>query len=538
MNRRYLDWIFGLSAIGVGLLSLGYLLKVALSARGDLPLHVDETFFAACAARGMLTDRWMLPGCHDNKGPVIYLVYRAVGVLASGSPYGIWLHKIAAAALLLITSALLGRVVLQLYGFRVAAIGFLICMVTVAANPEVLSLNTDLVATCFVVGAASLLMSSRRIGLPAFFVAGILISLAMLSKQTYAVFALAIMGCAWVRAANIPSRWQGGLKLLFAAAVGMLLPWIYFSLHFLLVGELDPFLASILLYPLTYGQVGDGSVLRSWAYRFNDFASVIERAPILSIGMAAALVASYRTGRHTVAIGTPSAPEVARVLLWFSLLALFFYGISPVLAFRTALPLIAFGSFLAAVGLAWVLSSLPLADPVPRRALAVIFSVLLLSGLLNVWTHNTPKRDGDQSFVIDSFPEGKGATAYVFGVWPQFYYFNRMYPASDVMYATGLSGGVSSVWDKSSQASGWVSRKMRDVRAANEVRLASDFAKTPPAYVVIGTTLPSRVDGAPLLSGVRALDRYVAQHCRFERHLSRPSLQSVKFTGLSLYACD
>ena len=66
----------------LSLLLYGYLGYVELAVRHDRPVQIDELFFATCAARATQLGQLFSSGCHDNKGPVIYVVYGALHWLA------------------------------------------------------------------------------------------------------------------------------------------------------------------------------------------------------------------------------------------------------------------------------------------------------------------------------------------------------------------------------------------------------------------------------------------------------------------------
>src|SRR2546423_2787417 len=93
VTLRRLAWAGLAASLVLTLLSQLNLALLEFGPYRERAIQVDELYFAACAARGTATGTTMA-GCHDNKAPLIHLLYQAVQ--GNDGPYDIVAVKVAA----------------------------------------------------------------------------------------------------------------------------------------------------------------------------------------------------------------------------------------------------------------------------------------------------------------------------------------------------------------------------------------------------------------------------------------------------------
>jgi len=135
---------------------------------------------------------------------------------------------------------------------------------------------------------------------------------------------------------------------------------------------------------------------------------------------------------------------------------------------------------------------------------------------------------------IDSRIAGAvGSYGYVLGVRPEFYFFNGIIPASDVLYPGGLAGAGTPVGlDVNLKDQTPLLRAHTLIQAQAEKRLMSQFLETPPAYIFLVDRW-ARARGSTKLTDVVSLNRYVSDYCVSIRIVhGKPYQQGV------LYRCS
>ncbi|MCK7493584.1 MAG: hypothetical protein MZW92_21305 [Comamonadaceae bacterium] len=256
-------------------------------------------------------------------------------------------------------------------------------------------------------------------------------------------------------------------------------------------------------------------------------------AALLSLGCAAALATVGKAGR--LSQGTPGAGHRSsrRVLAAWTLVALLLLASAPVLA-RVAAPFVIFGSFVAAIAFAELFDGWRDASQTPHAPRACAGRVRPPVGGRDAERlgRERPPARRRPGFRRRAGARGTGQVRL------------RLCRLASVPLLQCLVAGVRrrvriglrrtrqiDPMERQSHAP-WVERWLaQNATRRHEARLAADFARTPPAYVVIGNTVAAQPDAAPR-SGVATLDGYLDAHCRFVRHLQPPKLETAAYTAL------
>jgi hypothetical protein len=125
-----------------------------------------------------------------------------------------------------------------------------------------------------------------------------------------------------------------------------------------------------------------------------------------------------------------------------------------------------------------------------------------------------------------------GEFAYVLGMWPQFYVYNGLIPASGVQFPWALSGTPASFYFSLPKTDSHLGRTFSQVRERNAHKLFNDFAITPPSYVVISHGMARRPDSARV-ADVPGLDEYLLSHC-----VAAGRVADNKGAAQSLFRCN
>src|SRR2546428_6925303 len=64
--------------LNLGILAFFFVVGLDFSVFANRATQIDEYYFSACAARGLEIGAIPIAGCHDNKGPLIFLVYQLI----------------------------------------------------------------------------------------------------------------------------------------------------------------------------------------------------------------------------------------------------------------------------------------------------------------------------------------------------------------------------------------------------------------------------------------------------------------------------
>ncbi|MBC7992380.1 MAG: hypothetical protein H7Z15_03950, partial [Rhizobacter sp.] len=250
-------------------------------------LQVDETYFAACAARGTAIGEYPPAGCHDNKAPLIFLAHQAVQWLAT--PYDIAAIKQAAFALVLSVAGLAAWLAWRLSPpktavFAALSAAALVVQALLGVDVSLMALKTEMIGIAFVL--MSLLVCLPRAGLVSagrWALAGVFAGLAVMSKQTFALSAFALVGWGAFTALQAPSQQRkAAMTKCVCLVVGLCTPLIVLLTWFALDGRVDEFLASIFLYPSVYGSppTTDSAIKRA-IWRFAHILHTLSLSPLV-----------------------------------------------------------------------------------------------------------------------------------------------------------------------------------------------------------------------------------------------------------------
>lgn len=494
----------------IAALAYAYLFQLELRSRADMPLQVDELFFATCAARGLATGDVPISGCHDNKGPFIYVVYQALQAL--GGFYSLASFKLAAFALGALNAVLAGAAVRRVADGLSALLAAALVLLLYVQDPWFLALKPESLGTALVLGALLLLpQGGGPLGAARWLGSGLLLGIALATKQTFLFPLLGL--CAWV--AWTWRAWGGvlatGLRL-GLLAVGAVLPMAVFAAVFWHAGRGTDFAAALVLYPMLYKSTVAMGLLKGVALRMGTLAGFW--VPLLPVLMAYLFVlprqlrAPAQGGR-----GHPD-PALRYVFVSFGMFAVLI--VSPIVLRFHIFPAAIFAVVVCGLGLRRQLW--PTCEPVQWAnltrtvSLGVLFWAAVM--VLSAWAGQAgnPLRDR-KDLVSADLGLPAGSYAYIVGIWPKLYVDNGLLPASDVLYPTAFPGAPQ-LWSYREPAPG---SEQADLLARlhryNVERLLADFAATPPRVIVV-VEGEGRAAGSTRASDIAVFERYIESHCR------------------------
>ena len=520
------------AALLLMLVGLFYILNLETSARADKPLQVDELYFLTCAARAVVAESGVVTGCHDNKGPLIYMAY--VAGIDPAKPFDlIWIKRAGAGIALLnvLVAAWLARL---LAGGVAAAVTMIFAISLVMVDPGFMALKTESLAIFFSLIATAVWVRGMQSGHRLWHhgLAGGLMGLAIMSNQKFGL----ILGVSLIglmlrgrhAAGRIPAQsWQSLLIMLLAIIAGTLLPFMALIAYFYAHGRLHDFLASLFLYASLYGSVADGSLAQVLAWRLGLVADrlrpFIAHALVIA-GMMVWLAQWFR--QRQAATWQPIGFElialnaVVYFLLCITFSILFSYHFYPAFLYASV-----------AIGVAYVAILKKLPEESARKIAVFLVLIFAFVQVLAMWKISEFRSKGDDAFVYLPV-ENQGGYAYVVGQWPAFYSFNQLMPASDVLYPNALKGAEAALFFRppvpGTLKAGWLA----DLHNTNESKLLTDFARTPPKYIFV-IDMMGRVNTREP-SNMPVINQYISEHCSFSKRVTG---YAAIYDG-SLYACQ
>ena len=517
-----LGWAGLACTLGVALLSLLHIAAIEFGPLAHLALNVDETYFAACAARGTATGEIPISGCHDSKAPPIYLLYQIIQ--PGGSPYDTFTLKAAALTTVAIIAVLVGWIAFRLAGAAAAVVAPALLLQPLVSDSGLLALKTETVGAVFLLGGLVLLTGSsswRRCGM--LFAAGLLLGLAALTKQTYAVAGMAVILWVAVSTEGRGVAWlatSAGRASVFC--MGALLPFLVFLGIFYTRKRHIDFLASVFLYPSIYGGGSGGhSMFGELIWRAGAILDHLSRSPSLFSLFVAATVLSFTPGLR--AVPEPRRAPNARLLILLAGLFL--------LAMLMVLP-----KYFAYHGIpAWVpmaiLGSLVIGDYWPRLyrsapgGAAAVSMGLLAAALLpaaSSWLSNGGRDNIADLRAPRSVLQGsRGEFGYVLGTWPHFYFYNGLIPATAVQFPWALPGTPGNWHSSLPDPASLRGRLLARLQERNLPILLADFQNTPPRYILVMEKMARRT-GSTRVTDVPGLDDYLRERCAYSRLDFRP----------------
>ena len=532
-------WLGAVVMVCLALLSLAGLAKLEFGVRSHEPIQVDELYFATCAARGLSENQFPVAGCHDNKGPMIYWVHQLVQL--ASSTYNLVAIKLAAylnVALLTVAAAWLAY---RLSGALAATAASAFLLSALAVSSGNLALKTELLGGLFLLLAlVALLARKGRRPTWALISAGSLLGLAVLSRQTYAVALPALLLGIYLSVSDTGEKhWvrpfmRDSLKLM----AGLLAPFGLFLLWFYLRGQEREFLANLFVYPAVRNVPSNVPLAKVLQWELGSVLSELSSRPALCTLFAlqaGAVVRALRLRRDK----TPSTPQSqadARQLPLIISAGLMFLVIlvSPVFYPYHALPVLLLMAPLAGIGVAELSAALFTSGL--RNAKALITISLCTPALLmaaNSWSRNgsanDKRRPSAEHAVLQG--EGRGEHAFVLGIWPSFFVYNDLIPASNLMFPWALVGAPPSSMYGPPPAGSLRASMLHWAQESMEASLIQDFRRTPPRFIAVVSSM-ARSTTSKQITDVKVINDYLLRHCSFQQHF----IGDHDFEG-ELYRC-
>jgi len=530
---------FGLTALSlaVALLAFALMVKAELGPRGDLPLQIDEWYFATCAARGNAAGEAPLTGCHDNKGPLIFPIYQLLS--DPQQPYAESRFKWGGFGLALINAALLAALARRVVGRGSASLAFSLMLLCAAGSTMYVTLKTEPLGLSFVLAGLLVLAHAQRPAPPWRLVStGALFGLSLLAKQTYVFALLGLVVSALVQhAACWPSGRGARLKAVAMLLLGAGLPFALLLAVFAVAGKLLPLLASLFLYPSLYvdpSATPHPSALARWAWRFGQLAEAMRpHLPLLMLAVPGVVLSLVVDRKRASVDGEAAATGLQGPLVSVLLGLLALLLVAPIMFPYHLMPMLVLAIVPACAFLLGIKQAVQRASPTLLRAGQ--WSLLLLAALwtLSVWFGPGGRSNtGRELFGFEKIDTGGARYGYVVGAWPEFFTFNGLVPASEVMYPNGLPG-VPSFWGfQRPDPESLKGRFLTVVQQYNAAKLTADFAKTPPRFIHVVDAM-ARSPGLAAPTDIPLLADYITRHCQLLRHVPG----RMQYAG-SLYQCS
>jgi len=258
LRMRRLGWIGLACTLGVAILSLLNIARLEFGPLAGRAITIDELYFAACAAHGAAVGEIVSTGCHDNKGPLIFLLYKLLQ--AGASPYSLLAIKAAAFATVMAIAGVAAWIGFRMAGLAAALLAPALIIQVLASESGLLAFKTETVGAGFMLCALALLVARDAPRRPwMLLAAGVCMGLAVTAKQTFGFAAIAVV--LWLAVSTPRGEAGAGLPAkvarasLFAFGAG--LPLLLFLAVFYALGQHIEFLSSLFLYPSVYGSRSD-----------------------------------------------------------------------------------------------------------------------------------------------------------------------------------------------------------------------------------------------------------------------------------------
>jgi hypothetical protein len=505
----------------VAFCGLGYLLWYELDSRALVPLQVDDLYFLSCAVRAVTQESGVLVGCHDNKGPLTYIAYALLS--QSTQLYDLAPIKITGTAFVLLNALLAAWLSERWAGRQAAIVTLVLAMGLVFIDPSFLAFKTESLAVMFTLLGIGLL-THRVAGDPTgpfrLMAAGALFGVAIMSNQKFVVIWGAAALWIWLAIAAAPAGQQDKFTrrhvhsiAIFSA--GTAVPFLLLLGTYALFGRAHEYLASLFLYASLYGTAADGNLAQVIGWRLGLVAQKL-RPFLLYVSVAVFACVFLMRG---ILLRTAGWSATSWSLFLISL-AMAAYGLLclsfSILFGYHFMPVFVLASIMAGVGYSSLAKLIP--DVCFRLFMPLLLIHFLASGAIAMWFGMKDRAQSDTVFKYLVTPT-QGDYAYVAGVWPGFYVFNQLIPASDVLYPHALHGAQPSPFFRL-PAVGSVKRQLLDkIRGENERKLTSDFQKTPPRYIYVEDTWAHLT--AASSTDLTLLNEYIAIHCEHTKRVTQ-----------------
>jgi hypothetical protein len=509
-------------------LAMLHLIKIEFGPLRDHVLQIDELYFASCAARSIAMGEFPISGCHDSKGPVVFLLYQ---IVQGGATYNLFSIKVAAFSTVVLISGLVAYIALRLSGIVAAVVSSVLVLQTFSLSSSLMAFKTDTIGTALMLGGLVLLTGFRP-SKSTFFAGGLLFGFAVVTKQTFAFVAVAVL--IWMaismRDLAIAQR-RAFIKCGTTFIIGVLAPFSIFLLIFFLKNEHIEFLASFFLYPSLYAPPpGELSLLKSLFLRIGQIFDTFHKSTFLTILFATGAVISLRIGRPSEQY---SELKVDPYLLIF-VVAVSLVGvlvISPFYFEYHTTPAMATMAIFSGmmVGDLWDRARDLLKF---RIAIAVSLLISTILAAMSSWLSNGGRGDLATQRVNESVINNQAnAYGYVLGTRPSFYVHNKLIPASDVMFPWALTGTPANWFYTPPSTDSLKGRILGYVQKRTLPKLFDDFKRTPPHYILVVNNM-ARASTSLGITDVPGFDEYLRDKCVFQRTIADERGESA-----SLYSC-
>jgi len=528
-NRNRLVWAAVIGALVLAVLSLLNLVLLEFGPWRQNAIQVDELYFASCAVRGIVAGEIPIAGCHDSKAPLIFVVHQLVQLGAS--PYSLFAIKVTAFGVVAVATMLAALIAYRLSGAMAAVVAAALLLLALTADAPLLALKTETVGCVFLlIGANFIIGSHRRYW--SWLGSGFFLGLAMATKQTFVFAALAVVIWSWflTPSESVSRRLRSFLLNMLSFGVGLIAPLAAFFFVFFLQDRHIEYLASLFLYPSIYGGGQDVPWIKATAWRAANVLESLGKFPILAASLAATIAGGIQNwDRDRTDIGILKGHRLVVSMTLAMLLVAF---ISPVYFAYHLVPAWILMGILGGI----VISELGgMSFDGPPRAARFLAAGLVAFALVSTatsWYSNGGRNKATKLDQPDAIiKEGRGQYAYVLGMWPSFYVFNDLVPASRILFPWALPGSPANWAYKPLESDSVRGQMLARLHRANLQQLFEDFRRTPPKYIVISHEM-TRPPGLRPVTDVPGFDAYLLEHCVYLGEA--PEYLSL---GQSLYDC-
>lgn len=502
---QHAPWLAWVVAAGMAGCCLAYVVWQQLGPLRHQVLQIDELYFGACAARGLVEGWAAVAGCHDNKAPLIYLLHATLQQIAP--PHDAVALKALSAAMLAAIAALVYRLARraapeQPASAGIAAVLLLIC--ALVQDPSMLAVKTELLGTGLLLLALLLASDAgHALAWPRALAIGAAFGAAVMSRQTCALMLPMVLWAALRTGSRMTLR-QGGRHLLLIG-LGSLLPALALTGLYAASGKLQEFLATTFLYPAVYGSATSAGVAKRLVWKFATASEFLQLAPVHVVLVLAALAAPLRG---------PAAAGLRQALLLGAGLALLVMLASPMLFSYHAIP---FWVLACPLGGAVIAQGTAAAGPARALAAGALLGATLLALGVTLQSNGRPSQAPLQG--IEAMQPAAGRYAYVLGMVPQVY-ARGFIPASSILLPWALPDTPATWAYRPPAPDSPVFAPLHAQQQRNLARLYADFERTPPAYIAIIDTYARAAASPHQHADVPGFDDYLAQHCRLLAPLS------------------
>jgi len=522
--------------LGLALLSLGYLAWLEFGQWAGQAIQIDELYFSACAARGLAVGQLPIAGCHDNKGPLILLMHQLVQMASSA--YNLVAIKAAAYVVVLLMVGAVAWLAHRLAGLLAAASAAALVLQALVTQASHLALKTETVGVFFLL--ASLIVATRpvaRSGAWRLFASGVLLGMAVVTKQTFAVAAVATVGWLWWSSAGSP-----GVRLRSCATrsavfcIGVLVPFGVFMLIFMREHRQSEFLSSMLIYPSVYGAVATEPFYKRWGWTTGAVLGAMGSTLLLSTLCVGGVIRTLITSRSQHS-GKKAATRSRMLLLLVTVATFFTLVLAPAFYSYHLVPAQALMAVFGGVLISDLASELR--DVPPKATFYLSLSLVVQSVLMaaTTWSSNGGEwhtRNSDsvlaQSLALPA--AARGEFAYVLGMRPSFYAYNGLIPASDVLYPWALRGAPQNSFFSPPPVGSARARGLAWAQEQATAALFADFHRTPPRYILVVWSMARSADSRRV-SDVPGFDEYLQEACVYLQDVGASDKKDA-----SLYQCS